>query len=185
MYYKCELGLSVFISIDLEKKRWNKYAKSKAHKQLLQWLTWHFGGFGLFKKHSTFFSVCFVFCQQSVFSVCDVFEDIFCGVGAAEQCSGIIALMSLFHFTVVINHAEQSQGIFSVLDLNYWTGKVPAGWRWRTGRILYTTLDANLLCSLPSLAGIGNRIFSEIRERGGSWAAKFPPPPTGFLYGET
>lgn len=59
----------------------------------------------------------------------------FLSVGAAEQCSGIIALMSLFHFTVVINHAEQSQGIFSVLDLNYWTGKVPAGWRWRTGRI--------------------------------------------------
>lgn len=51
--------------------------------------------------------------------MCKVFEDIFCGVGAAEQCSGIIALMSLFHFTVDINNAEQSQGIFSLLDLNY------------------------------------------------------------------
>lgn len=62
---------------------------------------------------------CLLSAQQSVFSVCKVFEDIFCGVGAAEQCSGIIALMSLFHFTVVINDAEQSQGIFSLLDLNY------------------------------------------------------------------
>lgn len=135
----------------------------------------------VYSKSTAHFSQGFVFCQQSVFPVWDFFYSVF------EWYIIIVGVVWLVHFILVVNYAEQFQRISTLSGLNYWTGKVSAGRRWRTGEILHTTLESDLLCSLPSLAGLGNRIFSVIRERerGAGCTAKFSPPPSGFGYGET